>query len=61
MSFIKDFGDILKLVKAGENSYSAAMQYIERKKAQLKLIITITVIWALVMLGLVIYIAFKVS
>lgn len=61
MNYIKTVLKLLRLIKTSQTGYSQTMKIIDRLKTRIRLIITLIVLWALIVLGLLIYIAVRVS
>jgi hypothetical protein len=61
MKYLQEARAVLRLVRRSQTAYGAAMKFIDRIKRRIQLVVTIVIVWALVMLGLAIYIAIRVS
>ena len=61
MGYIKDVRRLLTLVKASQRMYVVAIKFIDQIKSRIHLVVTIIFLWAAAVLGLLIYIAIRVS
>lgn len=50
-----------KLARAGQSYYGVGMKIVDRIKSRIKLIVSLILVYALVVLGILIYIAIRVS
>jgi hypothetical protein len=61
MKYLLSLLRVLRLVKKSQIGYGVAMKFVDRIKHRIQLVVTMVIIWALIVIALLVYIAVQVS